>query len=265
MKILKWGVLLFLALFCLPTGLSYLIYQPPAKDWWSARNDASGLSPSPSVHTDAIVQVFVAEAFGWRGAFGVHSWVTLKAAGAADYSRLEVIGWGVGGGRPAIRISTRPPDAYWFGSKPRILLELRGSEAAAVIPKILAAVDSYPFPYEYRVWPGPNSNTFTAHIGRQVPELRLHLPAKAIGKDFLPLSRAISLSISGTGAQVSLYGLAGLTLGAVEGLELNILGLTVGAAFWPPSVSVPSWPRLAVMSTGRAAGQAVERSTNRRN
>jgi hypothetical protein len=29
----------------------------------------------------------------------------------------------------------------------------------------------YPYPNEYRAWPGPNSNTFTAYIAREVPEL----------------------------------------------------------------------------------------------
>ncbi|NDA85703.1 MAG: DUF3750 domain-containing protein, partial [Burkholderiaceae bacterium] len=33
------------------------------------------------------------------------------------------------------------------------------------------AVQSYPYADSYTMWPGPNSNTFTAHVGREVPEL----------------------------------------------------------------------------------------------
>jgi hypothetical protein len=34
------------------------------------------------------------------------------------------------------------------------------------------------------MWPGPNSNTFTAAVLRAVPELAILLPPNAIGKDF---------------------------------------------------------------------------------
>ena len=43
----------------------------------------------------------------------------------------------------------------------------------------------YPYADSYRVWPGPNSNTFTAFVLREVPELRVDLPPTAIGKDYL--------------------------------------------------------------------------------
>jgi hypothetical protein len=35
------------------------------------------------------------------------------------------------------------------------------------------------------MWPGPNSNSFTAWIGLEVPGLDLDLPAKAIGKSWM--------------------------------------------------------------------------------
>ncbi|MBT7950209.1 MAG: DUF3750 domain-containing protein, partial [Gammaproteobacteria bacterium] len=73
-----------------------------------------------------------------------------------------------------------------------------------------------------------NSNSFVAEIGRQVPELKLDLPATAIGKDFLTKSRFFDAAPSGTGYQFSIYGLFGLTLARVEGLEINVLGLNFG-------------------------------------
>ena len=78
------------------------------------------------------------------------------------------------------------PDNHWFGSRPDRLVDRRGDEVGALIAKVEAAIKDYPYPDRYRSWPGPNSNTFLAHIGRAVPELRLDLPPTAIGKDFLP-------------------------------------------------------------------------------
>jgi hypothetical protein len=73
-----------------------------------------------------------------------------------------------------------------------------------------------------------NSTTFTAYVAREAPELGLNLPSNAIGKDFLPRSAIFASAPSGSGFQVSLYGLAGLLLAVDEGFELNVLGLNIG-------------------------------------
>jgi hypothetical protein len=78
------------------------------------------------------------------------------------------------------------------------------------------------------MWPGPNSNTFTAHLAREIPELHLTLPSTAIGKDYLPLSRIVSRTPSGTGYQLSVFGMLGASVAGDEGLELNVLGLVFG-------------------------------------
>ena len=79
------------------------------------------------------------------------------------------------------------------------------------------------------MWPGPNSNTFTAWIGRAVPELEIDLPATAIGKDYLG-GAFYAAAPSGSGFQVSLGGLLGVAASAVDGLELNVLGLNFGVS-----------------------------------
>ena len=61
-----------------------------------------------------------------------------------------------------------------------------------------------------------------------MPELRLDLPPTAIGKDYLTNGSVIASSPSGTGYQFSLFGLVGILVGAEEGLEVNVLGLTFG-------------------------------------
>jgi hypothetical protein len=62
---------------------------------------------------------------------------------------------------------------------------------------------------------------------RAAPELRVDLPPTAVGKDYLGLSPVGKLP-SGTGGQVSLFGVAGIAAGIEEGLEVNLLGLTFG-------------------------------------
>src|SRR6266850_563366 len=65
-------------------------------------------------------------------------------------------------------------------------------------------------------------------VAREVPELRLNLPSTAIGKDYLAGGAPVGLAPSGTGGQVSVFGLLGITTAWDEGLEVNVLGLVFG-------------------------------------
>ena len=105
---------------------------------------------------------------------------------------------------------------------------------------------AYPYPTSYRTWPGPNSNTFTAYVGRAVPGLRLDLPSTAIGKDYLPGPALAGLSPSGTGVQLSLLGLAGVLVGWEEGIEVNVLGLAFGLDVKRPALKLPALGRLGM-------------------
>jgi hypothetical protein len=214
--------------------------------WYEARRDPSGLAPDPRTAQEAIVQVYSARAVAWRGAFAVHTWVAVKPSGADRWHRYEVMGFGVGNGAPAIRVDRTGPDNYWFGAKPELLLERRGDGVDAMIGKIREAVASYPYPREYRIWPGPNSNTFMAHIGRMVPELGLDLPSTAIGKDFLPGGALFGRAPSGTGWQLSLFGIAGILVAVEEGIEVNLLGLNIGLDFKTPALKLPGLGRLGM-------------------
>ena len=239
-----WVCLAVLAL--LLGGPGYVLATgtvPLRGNWAMAESSPAGLAPDPATTTEAVVQVYAARAFSWRGAFGVHPWFAVKPAGAARYTVYEVVGWRVYGGMSAVSIGNRAADGRWFGSKPEVLAELRGPAAEAAIPKIDAAAHSYPYEGEYRLWPGPNSNTFAAWVGRAVPELRLDLPATALGKDYLG-NGFLARAPSGTGWQLSLYGLAGVLLAAEEGLEVNLLGLTVGIDPKGPALKLPGLGRV---------------------
>ena len=86
--------------------------------------------------------------------------------------------------------------------------------------------------------------TRSPHIGREVPELGLNLPSNAVGKDFLPGSALFASAPSGSGFQVSLYGLAGVLFAVDEGFELNVLGLNIDAAV--PALKLPAIGRLGL-------------------
>lgn len=197
-------------------------------DWTTASRQSAGLAPDPATTPEAVVQVYAARAFKWRGAFAVHTWIAAKAAGAPAFTVYEVTGWGVRRGGRAVNIEQDVPDRHWYGARPELLADLRGPEAETAAARIARAAADYPYPDSYTTWPGPNSNTFVAHILRQVPEMRVDLPPTAIGKDFLPGPAFLAETPSGTGGQISLFGLAGVAVGLEEGLEVNLLGLAFG-------------------------------------
>jgi uncharacterized protein DUF3750 len=243
-----WSLgLVLLGLFILPVLVSFCLPDPRGGvPWYEARRDPTGLAPDPALTPEAVIQVFTARAVAWRGVFAVHSWIAVKPAGAARYTRYEVVGFGVAGGAPAVRVDRMGPDNYWFGARPQIVLDRRGAGVDALIDQVRAAVASYPYPHEYRAWPGPNSNTFMAYIARQVPELGLDLPSNAVGKDFLPGGAWFAAAPSGSGFQFSLYGLAGLLIAAEEGVEVNLLGLNLGLDLAAPAVKLPALGRLGL-------------------
>ena len=188
-----------------------------------------------------MIQVYGARAFRWRGAFSVHTWISVKRAGATSYRVYEVVGWH---GANSVKSGEAPPDRLWYGAKPELYLDRRGPETERLIDRIEAAVKDYPYEGRYRTWPGPNSNTFTAFVARRVPELGLELPPTAVGKDYLGGDTFFGPSPSGSGYQVSLFGLAGALAGVEEGLEVHLLGLTFGVDPLDLAVKIPGLGRL---------------------
>ncbi len=248
MKVARMGIWIVGGLALLLAGPLWKLAQArtgPATDWRTATHRAAGLAPDPAAHPEAVVQVYAGRTYGWRGAFADHTWMAVKPAGADRYTRHEVIGWYGGGGRSVVSESSqRAPDSEWFGSPPRLIRDLRGPDAAAVIAMLPQAVASYPYPTTYRAWPGPNSNTFVAHLGREIPALRLALPPTAVGKDYVSLGQSVGRTSSHTGVQVSLYGLLGVQAGLEEGIEVNILGLVTGVDLRQPALKLPGFGRV---------------------
>jgi hypothetical protein len=204
-----------------------LITRASAQDWRTASREPAGLAPDPAATPEAVVQVYAARTIGWRGTFGVHTWIAVKPTGAARFTVHEVMGYQTRRTGNGVRSSQRVADMTWFGNRPWLLADVRGPGVDAVIDRIGSAVANYPYASRYRVWPGPNSNTFVAHVLRAAPELRVDLSPLAIGKDYLGRG-LVARTPSGTGAQLNIGGVAGVLIGWEEGIEVNLIGLTFG-------------------------------------
>lgn len=213
---------LLVALFCI--GMSG---ELGAQSWRTASRAPAGFAPDPATTREAIVQVYAARTVDWRGYFSVHTWIAVKPTAAPAFTVYEVFGYQLHRAPTVVRTSDRAPDGRWYGHLPQVLGDVRGSGVDALIVRIHQAVAAYPYATTYLGWPGPNSNTFTAWVLRAVPELRVDLPATAIGKDFLGWV-PVAATPSHTGAQFNLAGLAGVMIGWEEGIEFDVIGLSFG-------------------------------------
>jgi len=212
-KVLKTAIVVF-ALFIAPVGCMVVAhYTSDNSDFQrSSRFSSTSQAPDPNIE-QGVIQVYAARAARWRGAIGVHTWI----------------------------------------AHPTLLREIRGDEQVdAMIDKLHDAARNYRYNNFYRVWPGPNSNTFVAHLARQVPELRLELPSTAIGKDYLPGGAVLGKTPSGVGMQFSLRGYAGILAGFEEGIEINLAGLTAGIDLLPPAIKLPGLGRVGFSDVRRA-------------
>jgi Protein of unknown function (DUF3750) len=216
------------------------------RTWWNARRDSAQLSPLPENHPGAIVQVFGARTWGWRGNFAVHTWIAFKKKDSTNYERYEVIGWRAYNGGTALSYRLGAPDNFWHGSAPEIFSDIRGESAAAIIEKIEDLIATYPHKNNYVLWPGPNSNSFVAHIGRNIPELELDLPPTAIGKDYIVADAVSRTPVSGQGYQFSLSGYGGFVVSPIEGFELHLMGLTLGYDFDDNDLKLPGFGRISL-------------------
>ena len=250
-KGLRWIIYLFLFMFASILAGSVIrslrspIEQHPkntSDSEWSSRS--YGFAPHPDDDNDAIIQVYAARTRGTKKALAVHTWIATKRTGADAYMISQIFGWRLGSRGTALDRGPGIPDKSWARNAPELLLDLRGQDVERLIDKVEVAINTYPWKDEYTAWPGPNSNTFLAWIGLQVPELQLDLPATAIGKDWRPLSETFGKSVSGTGVQASLYGLLGITAAFEEGLEINILGLSIELDLFDLGLELPGIGRV---------------------
>ncbi|MCY0094560.1 DUF3750 domain-containing protein [Hoeflea ulvae] len=210
--------------------------------WRSADWSSSGQLPEAGSDPDAALYVMTARTGGLKGALAVHSWIVTKTRNGG-YTRYDKVGWG-----SPIRINGYPADGRWYSNDPDILVALHGEDAARLIPSIEDAVRTYPFSGrgDYTLWPGPNSNSFVAHVLRNVPELGISLPPEAVGRDFRPFGEFVTLSPDWRNLELSLGGYAGFAVGTLYGVELRLGGLVFGIDVARPGIKLPGFGRIGV-------------------
>lgn len=235
----------FFLLFLVPLGISAALYAlgDNPRDWSTADRSSAGLLRPASEQREGVVRVFAARTVRWRGIFATHCWIVVKRAGAAAYTRYDYTAWG-----EPVRVNGFVADGRWFGRVPDTVFAADGESAERAIPQIEAAIQSYKFKEtgDYRAWPGPNSNTFVAAVMAAAPELDAKLPTTAIGKDYPYGGDWLSLTPSKTGFRLSLAGYGGVTLGWLEGLEINVLGAVFGVEFRRPAINLPGLGRFGL-------------------
>lgn len=249
MFVLKACLALFTLLYLLPIGISALLYQlnGTGAGWRTADRSSIGVLPPPEPDLPAVVRIFSAQTVRWRGILASHSWIVFKPDGAASYTRYDY----TARGELPIRRNGFEPDGRWFGHVPDIVFAADGDAAAALLPKIEAAIAGYAWRNagDYRAWPGPNSNTFISAIMDAVPAMRTTLPSTSVGKDFPYDGRWLRWTPSGTGLRLTFGGYGGLTVAWVEGIEVNILTAVAGVDIRRPALKLPGLGRFGMAQT----------------
>lgn len=247
MRLFRMLLLSILFLIAAPLGLHAALWwsQDHAESWDTADWSSTRTLPRASAHEPAMVRIYAARTGRWKGIFATHSWIVLKDAGARSYERWDKVGWGT-----PVRRNNYAPDGRWYSNEPELLIEVTGEKAQRLIPKIRSGIREYGYNRrgDYRIWPGPNSNTFVAAVLAAVPELAAALPPTAIGKDFPYDGSWAGLTPSRTGMRMSLGGYVGITLAWVEGIEVNVLGAVVGLDLRRPAIKLPGFGRIGFAS-----------------
>ena len=229
----------------LSAGTALSLSRGWAESWRTADWGSSGLLPEATSVPEARVIILAARTGRWKSIFAEHMSIVLKPEGAQSWTRYDVVGWG-----NPVRRNGWPADAVWYGNRPYVAAEISGAEAQALIPRVEAAIAAYPYGEagSYTVWPGPNSNSFVAWVVRNTPGFTAELPPVAVGKDYLGPGLHAARAASGTGFVMSVSGLLGFTLAWEEGLELHLLGTSIGIDPNDLAVKLPSLGKISLLT-----------------
>ncbi len=240
MRLVKNFALAILLIFVMPAlaTAGWWSAQDHPGSWSSADWSSSGILPRAPTKDEAAIYVLAARTGGFKGAFSLHSWLVVKKPGSSSYDRYDKVGWG-----SPIRHNAYAADGRWYSNAPEIVASATGSEAARLIPAVEQAIADYRYSNrgDYRIWPGPNSNSFVAHVLRGVPDLGVILPPNATGRDYAPGLLAVDLSPDWRDIHVTLGGVFGFAAGVRSGIELHFAGLVAGLDFASPAIKIPAY------------------------
>jgi hypothetical protein len=157
-----------------------------------------------------------------------HPWFAVRHKGATEWTLYEV-----GGGGTTNEPSDNSPyldpvlHGMWRGEA--------GDRAASCIERVGPEVKSW-IERSYVFYPGPNSNTFGDVVLRRC-KLAASLPSTSVGKDWRGVIGA-GITSERTGVQIETP-IVGLKVGLKEGVEVHVLGLSIGVDLWPPAIILP--------------------------
>jgi hypothetical protein len=240
MRLVKNIALAILLIFVMPAlaTAGWWSAQDHPGSWSSADWSSSGILPRAPTKDEAAIYVLAARTGGLKGAFSVHSWLVVKKPGSSSYDRYDKVGWG-----SPIRHNAYAADGRWYSNTPEIVASATGPEAVRLIPAVEQAIAAYRYSSrgDYRIWPGPNSNSFVAHVLRSVPDLGVILPPNATGRDYAPGLLAVDLAPDWRDIHVTLGGVFGFAAGVRSGIELHFAGLVAGLDFASPAIKIPAY------------------------
>lgn len=159
-----------------------------------------------------------------------HPWFAVRLAGEPRWRVYEVGGGGE---------EEDPFRAHPVYGNPILHKVWRGDEAERAAACLAREAPAWIAALKYRFYPGPNSNTFGDVMLRRC-KLAASLPSTAIGKDWRGLIGG-GLTSERTGVQLETPVL-GFKIGLKEGIELHVLGLSIGVDLWPPAIILPLGP-----------------------
>ncbi len=205
---------------------------------------SSGVLPKAQNVKPATVIILATRTGRWKSIFAEHMSIVVKLENADHWTRYDVVGWG-----NPIRKDAYVADALWYGNTPRVIYRAEGAHAAKLIPAIEASIANYPFQKKgsYTVWPGPNSNTFVSWVVRHTNGLDVELSSVAVGKDWLGSGFGFAPAPSKSGYTATLGGYIGGTLAWDEGLELHVLGSTIGIDPDDLAIKLPALGKLSLI------------------
>jgi hypothetical protein len=161
-----------------------------------------------------------------------HPWFAVREQGQDDWNIFEVGGGG----------TTDDPAKNHPYVDPIVHKVWRGADAvraAECIKRVGPEVKS-DIERKYIFYPGPNSNTYGDVVLRRC-KLSASLPSTSVGKDWRGWFVGGGITSERTGVQLE-TAVLGLKIGLKEGVEVHVIGLSIGIDLWPPAIILPLGP-----------------------
>jgi len=159
-----------------------------------------------------------------------HPWFAVRRKGEQEWRVYEV---------PRVGVERDPFRSHATYGRPIVHKVWRGAEAERGADCLEREASRWIGALDYRFYPGPNSNTFGDVMMRKCG-LRASLPSTSVGKDWRGWIGG-GVTSEGTGLQLETP-FIGVKLGLKEGIELHVLGLSIGIDLWPPAIILPLGP-----------------------